>query len=119
MSYGNLYTQEAVTQFLSNFGRQPDTDEVLRKAGIARHRLKIMLDDDEIAQAIETRIDALLATPFRIEPSDTPVAALLNIELKEWYFEIASAALNALLFGYSVQEAVYELKPECGTAMDW
>lgn len=119
LSYGNLYTQEAVTQFLSNFGRQPDTDEVLRKAGIARHRLKIMLDDDEIAQAIETRIDALLATPFRIEPSDTPVAALLNIELKEWYFEIASAALNALLFGYSVQEAVYELKPEGYVGLQW
>lgn len=31
LSYGNLYSQEAVTQFLINFGRQPDTDEVLRK----------------------------------------------------------------------------------------
>ena len=71
LSYGNLYTQEAVTQFLTNFGKQPDTDEVLRKAGIARHRLKVLLDDDEIAQAVETRIDALLATPFQLKPSDT------------------------------------------------
>ena len=30
LSYGNLYTQEAVTQFLYNFGKQPDIDEVLR-----------------------------------------------------------------------------------------
>ncbi|MFN4189031.1 MAG: hypothetical protein ACK4FN_13780, partial [Acinetobacter johnsonii] len=71
LSYGNLYTQEAVTQFLVNFGKQPDTDEVLRKAGITRHRLRVLLDDDEIAQVVETRIDALLATPLRIEPNDT------------------------------------------------
>ena len=32
LSYGNLYTQEAVTQFLTNFGKQPDIDGVLRKA---------------------------------------------------------------------------------------
>lgn len=119
LSYGNLYSQEAVTQFLINFGRQPDTDEVLRKAGIARHKLKVLLDDDEIAQAVETRIDALLATPFRIEPSDTKEAELLNFELKEWYFEIASGAINALLFGYSVQEAVYEFKPDGYVGLQW
>lgn len=119
LSYGNLYSQEAVTQFLVNFGRQPDTDEVLRKAGIARHRLKVLLDDDEIAQAVETRIDALLATPFRLEPSDTKEAEYLNLELKEWFFEIATGALNALLFGYSVQEAVYELKPDGYVGLQW
>ena len=119
LSYGNLYSQEAVTQFLVNFGRQPDTDEVLRKAGIARHRLKVLLDDDEIAQAVETRVDALLATPLRIEPSDTPEAENLNLELKEWFFEIATGALNALLFGYSVQEAVYELKPDGYVGLQW
>ena len=119
LSYGNLYTQEAVTQFLYNFGRQPDIDEVLRKAGIARHRLKILLDDDEVAQAVETRIDALLATPFRIEPSDTPGAELLRQELNEWFCEIAGGALNALLFGYSVQEVVYEQKQSGHMGVQW
>ena len=119
LSYGNLYTQEAVTQFLVNFGRQPDTDEVLRKAGITRHKLRVLLDDDEIAQAVETRLDALLATPLRIEPSDTPEAELLSEMLKEWYHEIATGALNALFFGYSVQEAVYELKPEGHIGLQW
>ena len=94
LSYGNLYTQEAVTQFLVNFGKQPDTDEVLRKAGIARHKLRVLLDDDEIAQATETRVDALLATPFRIEPSDTKEAEMLNLVLKEWFHEIATGAIN-------------------------
>ncbi|QOW46941.1 MULTISPECIES: DUF935 family protein [Acinetobacter] len=119
LSYGNLYAQEAVTQFLYNFGRQPDIDEVLRKAGIARHRLKILLDDDEIAQVVETRLDALLAAPFRIEPNDTPEAELLNEMIKEWYFEIVSCSLNALFFGYSVQEAVYELKPQGHVGLKW
>ena len=119
LSYGNLYSQEAVTQFLTNFGKQPDTDEVLRKAGIQRHKLRIMLDDDEIAQAVETRLDALLATPFRIEPSDTPEAEILSKELKEWFYDIVCGALNALFFGYSVQEAVYEIKEEGYIGLQW
>lgn len=119
LSYGNLYTQEAVTQFLVNFGKQPDTDEVLCKAGIARHRLRVLLDDDEIAQAVETRIDALLATPLRVEPGDTKEAEMLNLVLKEWFHEIATGAMSALFFGYSVQEAVYELKPEGYIGIQW
>ncbi|EXE12572.1 hypothetical protein J559_3109 [Acinetobacter sp. 983759] len=119
LSYGNLYTQEAVTQFLVNFGKQPDTDEVLRKAGITRHRLRVLLDDDEIAQVVETRIDALLATPLRVEPNDTDEAQKLNLILKEWFHEIATGAMNALFFGYSVQEAVYELKPEGYVGIQW
>ncbi|MBI1452866.1 DUF935 family protein [Acinetobacter sp. FL51] len=119
LSKGNLYSQEAVSAFFTHFGKQPDNDEVLRKAGITRHRLKVLLDDDEIAQAVETRIDALLGTPFRLEPSDTPEAQHLKQQLDEWYFEIASGALNALFFGYSVQEAVYELKPEGYIGLQW
>ncbi|AWL28985.1 DUF935 family protein [Acinetobacter defluvii] len=119
LSSGSLYSQEAVTQFLVSFGRQPDIDEVLRKAGIARHKLKVMLDDDEIAQTVETRLDALLAAPFRVEPNDTPEAELLNEIIKEWYFEIVSCGLNALFFGYSVQEAVYELKPAGYIGLKW
>ena len=106
LSNGHLYSQEAVSQFYKA-GKQLDLDETLRRAGIQRHRLEPLLDDDEISQAVETRIDALLATPFRFEPSDTPEAALLMKEIKEWFAEIASGAINALLFGYSVQEVVY------------
>ncbi len=118
LSGGSLFQQNAVSMLYS-LGKQPDIDEVLRKAGVARHRLKILLDDDEIAQAVETRIDALLATPFRIEPSDTPEALLLMQELKEWFTEISTGALNALFFGYSVQESVYEVKPEGHIGLQW
>ena len=107
LSNGRLYSQEAVSQFYKA-SKQLDLDETLRKAGIQRHRLAILLDDDEISQAVETRIDALLATPFRFEPSDTPEAILLMQEIKEWFAEIATGSINALLFGYSVQEMVYD-----------
>lgn len=107
LSNGSLYSQEAVSQFYK-LSKQLDLDETLRKAGIKRHRLAILLDDDEISQAVETRVDALLATPFRFEPSDTPEAILLMQEIKEWFAEIASGSINALLFGYSVQEMVYD-----------
>lgn len=110
LSNGALNTHEAVTQFFNNVGRLPDLDETLRKAGIQRHKLDVLLTDDEIAQATETRLDALLAMPFRIEPSDTPEAAYLMQELKEWFGEIATASLNALFFGYSVQEAIWDEK---------
>lgn len=106
LSNGSLYSQEAVSQFYK-LSKQLDLDETLRKAGIQRHRLAILLDDDEIGQAVETRIDALLATPFRIEPSDTDESLLLMKEIKEWFAEIATGSINALLFGYSVQEMVY------------
>lgn len=105
---GNLYSQEAVTQILNTFGKYPDIDEVLSRAGIARHRLAVLLDDDEIAQAVETRLDALLGQPVRIEPSDTPEAELLRNEISNWFSEIVTGAFNALLFGYAVQEIVYQ-----------
>lgn len=110
LSSGSLSTHEAVSQFATRISRLPDLDETLRKAGIQRHRLEVLLDDDEIAQVTETRLDALLATPYRIEPNDTKEAELLKLELEEWFVEIATSAHNALFFGYSVQEAIYTQK---------
>lgn len=118
LSNGSLYSQEAVSQFYK-LSKQLDLDETLRKAGIQRHRLAILLDDDEIGQAVETRIDALLATPFRIEPSDTPEAILLMQEIKKWFAEIATGSINALLFGYSVLEAVYDQADDGQIGLNW
>ena len=44
----------------------------------ARHTDPDLLDDDEIGQAAETRLDALLGAPYRLEPNDTPEAELLT-----------------------------------------
>lgn len=118
LSNGSLYSQQAVSQFYK-LSKQLDLDETLRKAGIKHHRLAILLDDDEISQAVETRIDALLGTPFRIEPSDTDESLLLMKEIKEWFAEIATGSINALLFGYSVQEAVYEKANDGQIVIGW
>jgi len=109
LSSGSLDTHLAVKSFF-NAGKAADVDETLMKAGIQRHRLSVLLDDDEIGQAAETRLDALLGAPYRLEPNDTPEAELLNQELNEWFVELAASAHSALFFGYSVQEAVYEQK---------
>ncbi|AMW78890.1 hypothetical protein AMD27_08370 [Acinetobacter sp. TGL-Y2] len=117
LSSGSLDSHLAVKSFF-NAGKAPDIDETLRKAGIQRHRLSILLDDDEIGQAAETRLDALLGAPYRLEPNDTPEAELLTQELNEWFVEIATSAHNALFFGYSVQEAIYERK-DTHIGLEW
>lgn len=102
-----LYDEEATTQLVEMLTRVPDLDEVLRQAGIKRDRLRVLLYDDEIAQACETRLDALLAVPFRIEPSEGPAAEFLEEVLTPMMRDAITGAFQARLFGYSVLEAVY------------
>ncbi len=118
LSVGSLDSHLAVSSFFNNVMKAPDIDETLRKAGIQRHRLSILLDDDEVGQAAETRLDALLGAPYRLEPNDTPEAELLTQELNEWFVELATCAHNALFFGYSVQEAIYERK-DTHIGLEW
>lgn len=117
LSNGLLDSHLAVKSFF-NAGKAPDIDETLRKAGIQRHRLSVLLEDDEIGQAAETRLDALLGAPYRLEPNDTPEAELLTQELNEWFVELATCAHNALFFGYSVQEAIYTQK-DSHIGLEW
>ena len=44
---------------------------------------------------------------------------MLNLVLKEWFHEIARGAMNAMFFGYSVQDALYELKSESYIGLHW
>jgi phage gp29-like protein len=102
-----LYEEEATTQLVQMLTRIPDIDEVLKQAGIRRDKLRVLLYDDEIAQACETRLDALLAVPFRIEPSEGPAAEFLEEMLTPMMRDAIAGAFQARLFGYSVLEAVY------------
>ena len=77
-----LYEEEATTQLVRLLTKFPDLDEVLKQAGIRRDKLRVLLYDDEIAQACETRLDALLAVPMRLEPSEDQSGALLRDILK-------------------------------------
>lgn len=108
---GYLHSQQAEAAFLNFLTRMPDIDEVLRKAGVTRHRLNVLMYDDEIYQCVEKRQDKLESTPFRLTPSDGAPAQILTTELKKWWSELVLGAQDARWYGYSVLEAVYT-KPE-------
>ena len=55
-----LMTQVAVENLAFAMGRAADIDEVLKQAGVSRQRLSVLMADDEVAQAMETRLDAVL-----------------------------------------------------------
>ena len=103
---GGLYLHEAELALISYLTKMPDGDEVLRKAGITRPRLKVMMYDDEIYQCVEKRQDKIESAPWRLEPSDSTTAQILNDHLREWWSEIVIGAQIARWFRYTVLEAV-------------
>lgn len=107
-----LFADEAVSQLVTLLTRMPDLDEVLRQAGIRRHQLRVLMYDDEIAQACETRLDSLLATPIRFEPSEGKDADFLSEVFEPVMQGLLSASFQARLFGYSVAEAVYNKRED-------
>ncbi len=110
----SLYGEYAIDHLVKMLTRMPELDDVLKQAGIQRHKLGTLMADDEIYQAIETRLDALLATPFRVEPSDGEPAKLLSEILQPVLQDAITGAFKARLFGFSVMEAVYQQRPEDG-----
>ncbi len=104
---GNLSVHEAEQALINYLTKMPDVDEVLRKAGITRHRLKVMMYDDEVYQAIEKRQDKLESAPWRLEPAEGIETEILYAHLREWWSEIILGAQNARWYGYSVLEAIY------------
>lgn len=107
-SLGTLFSQQALSDLVTLIGKQPDTDDILRRVGITRKGLSAIMRDDEILQSCETRLDALLAHSYRLEPDNTKESEILRNEIEEWYFEIVVNAINALFYGYNVQEIVYK-----------
>lgn len=110
---GGLYSHEAesaLIQYLTS-GKAPDIDDVLRKAGVPRHKLRVLLSDDEIYQCVEKRQDKLEAAPFRIEPADTKESLIIAEQIRKWWSELTMGTQNARWFGYSVLEAVYSKIP--------
>lgn len=96
------FTQDRLLQQLTSM---TEPDVVLQKAGVSREQLRVLLGDDEIFQAAETRNDALYATPWRLEPSDGDAADLVFAQLSRWLPVILRTAMQARYFGYSVIRA--------------
>lgn len=103
-----LYDQQATNELIELLTRVPDIDEVLRQNGVPRHRLSVLLYDDEIAQAIETRGDAISGLKLTLEPSEDANSVFVEEQIKPHLRAIVNGAFQARLFGYSVMEAVYK-----------
>lgn len=104
----DLSIHKATDLLLQTLVRMPDPDDVLRKAGVKRKDLRKLLGDDEIAGAFETRSDAALATPWRLEPGETEVAKFFTEQIKAHEKDILGGAWSARPFGFSVVEFVYK-----------
>lgn len=111
-----LFEEEALDNIIKLLTRMPDPDEVLKRAGVQRHRLSVLMFDDEISQAAETRLDALLTVPAHVYKSEDEPGADKSVEvmrlLAPHLENIQSGAWQARMFGYSVMEAVYEQRAD-------
>lgn len=108
----SLYTEEAVSSMTAVLSRFPDPDDMLVKAGLTRASLRPLEYDDEIAQCIDTRREALIAVPWRLEPQQGRASKRLTTILDPHIENLVRGAFEAVLYGYSVQEVVY--RPESG-----
>lgn len=98
-------------QILGIFAVMPDPDEALRRAGIQRHQLRMLEMDDEITAALDTRREAVLGTPWRLEGSTARARDHIAAEIEPWVETMLSAAWRAVLYGYSVAEVIYANRP--------
>ena len=110
VSGGSLYSEQAIDKMNKFFDSllRVDTDEVLRKAGISRHQLSVLLSDDEIDGKIETRSDNLMQAKYTLSDGDSDVSTFIYEQLDLHLESILTASLNAKLFGYSVTEIVWD-----------
>jgi len=111
-----LFHDIAIEHVLSLLSRLPDPDLILAQQGIGRHELRKLETDDEVSAAIETRADAVVSTPWRLEPFDSEPAQWLAGELEPHMEGLLRGIWSAVPYGYAVQEAVYRQGPRLGLA---
>ena len=97
----------SIERALARFSWLGDADEVLSQLGIDRTKLRRIAYDDEVAAALETRRDAALNTPWRIEHDQSRARRFFDDAAAHVIPSILSAAWNAIPYGYSVFEVVY------------
>ena len=107
----DLFGEKAIDYLTTLLSRVPDPDLTLKKANITRDKLRAMMTDDEIAQAFETRLDALVSINWRLETLPGGEAATTDATydaMGPFVQPIIETAWQAVPYGYSVQEAVWK-----------
>ena len=84
-----------------------DPDEVLRKAGVRRATLRSLRTDDEISGALDTRVEAVVGTPWRLEPSEGAASAFVWEQLEPHMEHLIRATWASVPYGYSVTQVIY------------
>lgn len=105
---GFLFDEFALDRVFSALARMPDPDVTLKQAGITRDKLRVLEGDDEISGALETRRDALLATPWRLDRFESEPEKWIWAEVEAHLLDIRRGAWEAVPYGYSLLEAIYE-----------
>lgn len=101
------HEQATIERMFALFGVMPDPDEALKRAGIQRHQLRATEMDDEVTAALDTRREALVGTPWRLEGGTACWRAELYAELQPHMESMLRGAFAAVPYGYSVMEVVY------------
>lgn len=102
-----LYQDTAIDLLVNALFQHQDPDETLKKLGVSRKELRVLESDDEIFAAIETRREALISTPWRLEPNTSRQNKFIQGELNNHITSVLRGCFDAVLYGYSVQEVIY------------
>jgi hypothetical protein len=105
-----LFTPQSMDAIANQIMELPDPDLVLTKLGLARDRLNKLTYDDEIYQCVKTREDGLQKVPIRLEPTESEAGRFITERCFTPSIKrtIISGAFKALLYGWSVQEIVWD-----------
>lgn len=104
---GMTREQATLERMFLMFGTMPDPDEALKRAGIQRHQLRAVEMDDEVTAALDTRREAVIGTPWRLEGGTARWRTELEAELRPHVETLLRGAFSAVPYGYSVIEVVY------------
>jgi phage gp29-like protein len=99
--------QASLDRIFGLIGTMPDPDEALRRAGISRAGLRAVEMDDEVTAALDTRREAVVSTPWRLEGGAARWRAELELELRPHAEALLRGAFAAVPYGYSVMEVIY------------
>lgn len=103
-----LGSEIAITRLMTAITSVQDPDEMLQKAGIRRYQLRQLELDDEVAQCKDTRVEAVVATPWRIEPNHNRSGKWLTKILTPHVDGMKRDAMESRFYGYSVDEIIFK-----------
>jgi hypothetical protein len=103
-----LQSEVAISRILTYLTSIPDPDLLLQKAGISRYQLRQLELDDEVCQAKDTRVEAVVSAPWRLEPNQTRVGKLLTSLIEPHVETLKRGVMDARFYGYSVLEIIYQ-----------